>query len=474
MMIMKKLVRSHVILSFLLAILLSGEVYAQPSMKEVVRYLTSEQMAGRFPGTIEDSLAQCYISEQFSLNNLEHHKGSDSYLLPFEYTYSSFYEGVLRFINLRDSSIHTVTNFGLSNHYQTAIVKAKCSFIGYCLDRDVLADGTLKDKAVILYPSKTFIEHTDEVSNWLKSLKKIDMLQLQPSGATSLIYLFNEYKSHQESRRFIRKRIAPFNSTDYNTGDKVIKIQIDTSDFFRIFSKEEYNRYNNAVASKQIIPQIPLDYDIEIDAIRYSNIIQTSNIVGVKRGESDKYIIVGAHYDHIGTRKGVIHPGANDNASGVAMMLELAKKLRNEDTYHNIIFVAFGAEEGMIAGSKFFLENLPFPNESIELMVNLDLLGGFKGDSLYYHYSGKDKQMAVKHIPQLESNLNLIKSKGIPSDALPFIHARIPTIEFYTGIPIEIHTPEDTEDKVNYEGMESIAEYLTNWIKKISAPLLDN
>ena len=464
---MKKIVRRHIMLLSLLAILLSCKAYAQPSMKEVVRYLTSEQMAGRFPGTIEDSLAQCYISEQFSFNNLEHLDGSDSYLQPFEYTYSSFYEGVLRFINLRDSSIHTVTNFGLSNHYQTAIVKAKCSFIGYCLDRGLLADGSLRDNAVIMYPSKTFIEHTDEVSNWLKSFKKIDILQLQPSGATSLIYLFNEYKSHQESRRFIRKRIAPFNSTDYNTEDKVIKIQIDTSDFFRIFSKEEYNRYNNAVASKQIIPKIPLDYDIEIDAIKYSNIIQTSNIVGVKRGESDKYIIVGAHYDHIGTKKGVIHPGANDNASGVALMLELAKNLRYEQTYHNIIFVAFGAEEGMIAGSKFFLENLPFPKERIELMVNLDLLGGLKGDSLYYHYSGKDKQMAVKHIPQLESNLNLIKSKGIPSDALPFIHVRIPTIEFYTGTPKEIHTPEDTEDKINYPGMENIATYLTDWLKSL-------
>ena len=464
---MKKIVRNHIMMLSLLAILLSGKAYAQSSMKEVVRYLTSEQMAGRFPGTIEDSLAQCYISEQFRLNNLEHHEGINSYLQPFEYTYSTFYEGALKFINLRDSSTHTVTNFGISNHYQNGIVKAKCSFVGYCLDRDVLADGSLRDHAVIMYPSKSFIEHTGEVSNWLKSFKTIDILDLKASGATSLIYLLNKYNPQTEKIKFIRKRIAPFNSTEYSTEEKMLKIQLDTSDFFRIFSKEEFDRYNNAVASKQIIPQIPLDYDIEIDTRSYQTIIQTSNIIGVKRGKSDKYIVVGAHYDHIGTKKGVIYPGANDNASGVALMIELAKRLRDEDIYHNIIFVAFGAEEGKIAGSKFFIENLPFPKESIELMVNLDLIGGLKGDSLYYHYSGKDKEKSLRHIPQLQSNLNLIKHKGIPSDSYRFILAKIPTIEFYTGVPMEIHTPEDTEDKINYEGMENMATYLTDWLKSL-------
>lgn len=471
---MTKRAKSYIISLLLIVCLPYCEVYAQSSMKEVVRFLTSEQMSGRYPGTLEDSLVQCYISEQFSLNNLEHYEGSNSYLQPFEYTYSIFYEGVLRFTNLKDSSIHTVTNFGLSNHYKPGIIRAKCSFIGHGLSRDVLTDGNLKDKAVIMYPSKTFIEHTDEASNWLKSFKKIDLLQLQPSGATSLIYLINEYKVHPENRKFIRKRIAPLNSTEYSTEEKLLKIQLDTSDFFRIFSKEEFDRYNNAVASKKIIPQIPLDYDIEIDTRSYQTIIQTSNIIGVKRGKSDKYIVIGAHYDHIGTKKGVIYPGANDNASGVALMIELAKRLRDEDIYHNIIFVAFGAEEGKLAGSKFFIENHPFPKESIELMVNLDLLGGLKGDSLYFHYSGKDKEKALKHIPQLKSNLNLIKNKRLSSDSYRFILAKIPTIEFYTGIPMEIHTPEDTEEKINYEGMENIATFLTDWLTLISAPVWGN
>jgi hypothetical protein len=464
---MKKRAKSYTISLLLIACLPYCEVYAQSSMKEVVRFLTSEQMSGRYPGTLEDSLVQCYISEQFSLNNLEYYEVSNSYLQPFEYTYSTFYEGVLRFINLRDSSIHTVTNFGLSNHYQPGIIRAKCSFIGHGLSRDVLTDGTLKDKAVIMYPFKSFIEYTGEVSNWLESFKKIDISHIQPSGATSLIYLLNKYDPQPEKIKFIRKRIAPFNSTEYNAKEKLVKIQLDTSDFFRIFSKEEFDRYNNAVASKQIIPHIPLDYDIEIDTRSYQTIIQTSNIIGVKRGNSDKYIVVGAHYDHIGTKKGIIHPGANDNASGVALMLELAKRLRNKDIYYNIIFIAFGAEEGKIAGSKFFIENLPFPKENIELMVNLDILGGLKGDSLHYHYSGKYKEKALKHIPQIKSNLNLIKDKSLPSDSYRFIHAKVPTIEFYTGIPKEIHTPEDTEDKINYPGMEKIATYLTDWLKSL-------
>ncbi|MDP3452247.1 MAG: M28 family peptidase [Bacteroidales bacterium] len=472
---MKKIFKLPIIFLSLFACLISCNVYAQSSMREVVRHLSSEKMAGRLPGTIEDSLAQFYISEQFYLNNLQYHEGCESYLHPFEFTFSTYYEGVLRFINLKDSSVNTITNFGLSNHFQTGIVKAKCSFIGYGLDSVVLTDGTLQDKAVIMYPLKTFIKHNAEVSNWLKSFKTITLFDLQPVGVSSLIYLLNKYESHPENRKFIRMRSAPLiTPIDNNTKDKVIKIQIDTSDFFRIFSKEEYNHYNSSVANKQIIPQIPLEYDIEIDAKRFQNIVQTSNIIGVKLGESGRYIIIGAHYDHIGIKKGAIHPGANDNASGVAMMLELAKNLRYEETYHNIIFIAFGAEERKIAGSNFFLENLSFPKDSIELMVNLDLLGGLKGDSLYYHYSGIDKQKAIKHIPQLESNLKLIKDKGIMSDSYHFNLSRIPTIQFYTGIPKEIHTPEDTEDKINYSGMENIAGYLTDWLKRISSPFFCN
>lgn len=112
----------------------------------------------------------------------------------------------------------------------------------------------------------------------------------------------------------------------------------------------------------------------------------TANIIGLKKGQSSNYILVTAHHDHLepDTARGLLYPGANDNASGVAMMLRLARDLSRVSTRSNFLFVAFGAEERGCIGSRYFVENLPVDKKDIKVMVNLDMPGKLADSTLYY------------------------------------------------------------------------------------------
>ncbi len=105
--------------------------------------------------------------------------------------------------------------------------------------------------------------------------------------------------------------------------------------------------------------------------LRFEQKLKPANIIGVKKGDSDSFILVVAHYDHLKPNKeaGLIYPGANDNASGVAMMLRLAGNFSAIQTSSTLIFIAFGAEEMGCKGSEYFVENLPMDKDKITYLI---------------------------------------------------------------------------------------------------------
>jgi hypothetical protein len=199
-------------------------------------------------------------------------------------------------------------------------------------------------------------------------------------------------------------------------------------------------------------------------------VIMGRNVGAFLDNGSDNTIIIGAHYDHLGyggegslhTGPPAIHNGADDNASGVAIMLALADYFSEKEMDNNILFLAFSGEEKGLWGSNFFVDNSPLELEDINFMINLDMVGRL----------GEEKKMAVygtgtspiwnKKLESTKSqfSFNMSESGIGPSDHTSFYLEDIPVLMFFTGQHEDYHRPSDDVDKVNFEGMQELFEYL--------------
>lgn len=205
---------------------------------------------------------------------------------------------------------------------------------------------------------------------------------------------------------------------------------------------------------------------------------KTWNVIGVLRGShptlSKEYIVLGAHYDHLGhggpssksDQKNTVHPGADDNASGTAALLEIAEKLAHhkDQLQRSVIFVAFGAEEQGLLGSKYFVANPPVPLSQIKLMINMDMVGRLNDQKHVYMggagtFPGGEELMAELG---KKAGLNPVVHAGSVggSDHVSFYKKGISVLGMHTGGHPQYHTPEDTLDLINIEGEKMVCDYI--------------
>ena len=201
---------------------------------------------------------------------------------------------------------------------------------------------------------------------------------------------------------------------------------------------------------------------------------EAANVLGICSGTDMKlpYFVVSAHYDHLGVRDGQIYPGADDDASGVAVVLEVAAFCQKTPFRHSIVFAAFDAEERGLQGAKAFLVKPPVPRERIALNVNLDMVSRSDKREIFiagtYPYSdlkapleevarrapitvlfGHDKPVAVAGGVDDWTN---------QSDHGPFHAAKIPFVYFGVEDHVDYHKPTDTADKINRGFFVDVAE----------------
>ena len=216
--------------------------------------------------------------------------------------------------------------------------------------------------------------------------------------------------------------------------------------------------------------------------VKRGNIV-TFNVYGKVEGSTGKYIVIGAHYDHlglggkeIGSRRPdtvAVHNGADDNASGIAGVLHLAKHYAKEKNLeHGFIFVAFGAEERGIVGSKHFAENID--PKKVVAMVNFDMIGNLRNNAITLGGTGTAKEMDDIIYWAEKENWNALKitrsAQGHgPSDHTSFYAKNIPVFYITTGATEDYHTPDDDSSKIKFGGIDSVANFvkcLVNQIQK--------
>jgi aminopeptidase YwaD len=203
-----------------------------------------------------------------------------------------------------------------------------------------------------------------------------------------------------------------------------------------------------------------------------------SNVCGYIPGTEhpDSFIVFCAHYDHLGMMGDVIFPGANDNASGVAMMLDLMHYFNSKDHRlpYSVVFLAFTAEEAGILGASYFVENPLIDLEAIRFLINLDLVGtGREGIQIVNGSVFTNEFNVLKQINNQHDYLPEIKTRGeaCNSDHCPFHMAGVPSFFIYT-LDSEYpwyHVPQDKAEKLPLTGYEGLFRLLVDFSKEISS-----
>lgn len=214
--------------------------------------------------------------------------------------------------------------------------------------------------------------------------------------------------------------------------------------------------------------------------------VVTQNVIGFIEGSDPtlkhEFIVLGAHYDHLGmggpsSKKPDtlgIHPGADDNASGTTALLEIGEKLATNKNQlkRSVLLIAFGAEEQGLLGSKYFVEHPVIPLSSIKLMLNMDMVGRMNAE----------KQLYMGGAASFTGGMELMKSLGPEaginpiviaydvggSDHVSFYKKDISVLGFHTGGHPQYHTPEDNVSLINVAGEKLVCDYIYKAILSVA------
>lgn len=208
------------------------------------------------------------------------------------------------------------------------------------------------------------------------------------------------------------------------------------------------------------------------------SLITGTNVIGFWDNKATTTVVIGAHYDHLGMggegslhREGAaVHNGADDNASGVAVMLQLALRLQApEYSGNNYLFIAFSGEEMGLLGSNYFTKNATVDLKTVNYMINMDMVGRLNEEKALAVHGLGTSPIWGQTVFATNSSFKIAEHEsGVgPSDHTSFYLNDIPVLHLFTGQHDDYHKPGDDAEKLNYVGMQSIEQYILDIIQEV-------
>ena len=206
--------------------------------------------------------------------------------------------------------------------------------------------------------------------------------------------------------------------------------------------------------------------------------VRGKNVVGYLDKGSDRTIVIGAHYDHLGfghtgslyTGEPAIHNGADDNASGVGALLYLAAKLAADPSLEeNVLIISFSGEEYGLFGSKYFVANPTIPLDKVSYMLNMDMVGRLNNENVIVVNGAGTSPVWKDLLEQVKGGLTVqTTDSGVgPSDHTSFYLEDMPVLHFFTGQHTDYHKPSDDSQLINYDGIQEVADFMFRIIKAL-------
>jgi hypothetical protein len=421
------------------------------AMRGDVKYLASRELEGREAGTAGEKAAAEHLADQLKKAGLIA-AGTDGMLQPFTFNAQPV-RGKNNAVQIGRKKLKLEEEFyplGISANgtARGKIVKAGHGIHAPDLQYDDYKDIDVKGKVAALSISSPDGIHPHSKYLAFHDLRSRAELAAQ-KGAVAVVFYNDDPAATAPSPQFSAKGQALTIPVVFIVGD---------------LNQEVLINDNPAVIDVEILREQRTAY----------------NVVARIDNGAERTVVIGAHLDHLGwgdegsLHRGekAIHYGADDNASGIAVMLQLARDLKNmpELKANNYLFIGFSGEEKGLYGSNYWTKNPTVPIDQLNYMINMDMVGrldsmrniGINGVGTSPSWSVVDSLQAG------DLKVKTTKSGIGPSDHTSFYLQNIPAIHYFTGTHADYHKPSDTEDKVNYDGMLRVRAHILELITRLN------
>lgn len=377
--------------------LFSTKAFAQtlPYAKQLVQILTSDSLHGRGYVQNGEQLAASFIAQEFEKIGVE--PINQSYFQPFQLSINTFPGASTLYLG--DEKLKSGVDFLIS----PGSPSVSGTFSTVWIDGNELFLNSLLEQKLANAPGKFLVINPGDKSDW-SEIQRTRFDQIQQ-------FLLHHPNNLAAGTLFLNHEKLTWYSA--SNQDPKPSIFIDRSSVQTPF--EEIT--------------IEVDSDLKSD-------YTTQNVWGKIKGlSSDSVVVLMAHYDHFGKMGEAIFPGANDNASGVAMLLSLANYFKSNPIKYDLVFLAFGAEEQGLLGSTYFINNAPYPLEKTAFYLNFDIAG--TGDEGIQVVNGSVYRKQFDHLKSINDSLNYlpqvkIRGAACNSDHCVFDQKNIPGFYMYT------------------------------------------
>jgi hypothetical protein len=453
--------------------LFAADVASSDEYLGIIKFLASQQMRGRATGSPELEKAAAYIRDRFRSFNLKPVSG-DSYYQDFDVTTSARL-GKKNALSYNESSSAQALKFERDfvplNLSSAGEVSGDVVFAGFGItapeyNYDDYAGVDAKGKIVIVlrhepqefdeksvFEGKVYTAHSQIFSK--ASNAKIH-------GAKAVLFV-NDVGAHPGDGDQLEKFGAAAGPD--NAGIEFLQVKATIVNLWLGLAGKNLESIESDI-DKNLHPEsfaLPekLRLDVNVDITREVKTVH--NVVAYLAGETGEYVVIGAHYDHLGLGEqfsmapslaGTVHPGADDNASGTAGVIELARWFSNQPKrQRGILFMTFAGEELGLLGSSYYVNHPLLPIKDAVAMINMDMIGRVRDRKLYIGGVGTGttfapllQQLAPKH----DFDADLTEKAGYgSSDHTSFTAKQIPVLFFFSGLHADYHKPSDTWDKIN-------------------------
>ena len=460
-----------------------------------IEILASDELEGRMTGSKGAALAAKHIAAQFAHLNLKPVGDAASYFQAFEFTAG-------RQIIAGENSFHVtrqmhgseqVMEFSVERDFQplsfsrNGVVEGEVVFVGYGLTvpgelgegYDAYAGLDVKDKIVVALryvPEGVEPERRQELNRYAGLRYKA--MQAREQGAKAFFVVTGPNSPNAGE-------LIPLDFDSSLADSGIVAASISNTVANALFAPSGKNlkdvQSGLDVENPHFLGQFPLPgvkvkIVVSVEKVKKTDQNVVALLPPPEVTDDTEYVIVGAHYDHIGhgeigslARKGEegqIHNGADDNASGTAVVLELATTLSEayqkdpEKFRRGIIFALWSGEELGLIGSTHFVNDPIIPLEKVAAYVNFDMVGRLRDNKLILQGVGSSpiwtKLIEKRNIP-IGFNLTLQEDPYLPTDVTAFYPKEVPVLSFFTGGHEDYNRPTDDPDKLNYTGIERIA-----------------
>lgn len=422
------------------------------SLQKHVEFLASDKLEGREPGTMGEVMAANYIVSAWEKSNIKPGGQDGTWFKPFTFTDRVEADATTE-LKINEKAFSLNDNFWPMGFSGEGSVTAPTVYVKYGItnpekgydDYANFKDEFLRGRIFVIelsspdgiHPHSAHIQYSDPGTKLRKAVEK---------GAIGVIFVDTKKDVDIPSQR-LSKNVR---------SESIPAVFLQSDDATQTLASEK---------------QAGVSMHVKINRIQGNG----KNVVGFIDNGAATNVIIGAHYDHLGwgddgsLYKGekAIHNGADDNASGTAALIEIGKYLaKNGPKGNNYILIAFSAEEKGLLGSNDYVKSNLFDPSKANYMINMDMVGRLEDSLIAISGAGTSSMWG--------NNLNMVKAGSLrmklsesgvgPSDHTSFYLKDIPVLHFFTGTHSDYHKPSDDADKINYDGMTRVSNFIIELI----------